>query len=161
MEDGADARAVRMDRERDGGHSRGEERGGGAGAADRGEQLGHRCDDRRRQREAERCQLTVQRSGTGFLGEDGSSADCRAGGYGKRYAGRAQGGGGEPDVRETVPGGAERGGAAVLRRGARERDRDCGGSEGQPLLEREGRGAALVLQALETGQRDQLAGVLR
>ena len=54
-------------------------------------------------------------------------------------------------------GGTESHRTALPDRGAGVRDRDCGRSEGQPLLQREERAAALVLQSLETGQRDQLA----
>ncbi len=101
-----------------------------------------------------------QNGGAGLPGQNGSAADCGAGVYRKRHAGRAEGGGGQPDLREALPGGAQSSGTALPDRGTGVGDRDCGCSEGQPLLKCEEGRAAFVLQALETGQRDQLAGVL-
>ena len=68
---GADAGVVRTDRERDGGHSGRAERGSGAGAADCGEQLGHRREDCRRQRHAEPINARYNEVGPGFLGKMG------------------------------------------------------------------------------------------
>ena len=54
---GTDPRVVRADRGGDGGHPGRQERGGGAGAADRGQQLGQRREDRRAEGHAGQLQL--------------------------------------------------------------------------------------------------------
>ena len=139
-----------------------EERGGGAGAADRGQQLGQRRHDRGRQGHAGQQQLTVQRSRPGILRQDGNSADRRAASSRKAipWPGPKVAVVNETFVKRFLEG---RNPLGV---------RFSGGGPGSEITivgvvkdshysSVKRRGAALVLQALATGQGDQLAGVLR
>ena len=149
----AKPRAVRAHGGRIGGDSRSARRSYRASAADRREQLGQRCHDRRRialsQNGHER---TVQRDRARLFRQTGSAVDCGTRIHGSRYAGGARSGHRQRTVREGIPGGAQSDRPAFFERRRRQvQPGDRRGGERQSLCGREASSPETLLHALEAG----------